>query len=51
MKIINKNNLNIILLVWIIIPLFLSVPINIPNFENISIKRAGWSSNADWHED
>jgi hypothetical protein len=51
MKIINKNNLNIILLVWIIIPLFLSVPINIPNFESISIKRAGWSSNADWHEE
>ncbi len=49
MKKIQKNKLNIILLVWLIIPLFLSVPINIPNYENISIKHAGWSSNADWH--
>jgi len=51
MKKINKNNLNIILLVWIIIPLFLSVPKNTLNYENISIKHAGWGSNADWHEE
>jgi len=51
MKKIKKNNLTIILLVWIIIPLFLSVPINIPNFENISIISAGFGSNADWHEE
>ena len=51
MKIIKKNNLTIILLVWLIIPLFLSVPNFIPNFENISIKRAGFGSNVDWHEE
>jgi hypothetical protein len=51
MKKIKKNNLYIILLVWIIIPLFLSVPNNILNFETESIKSAGWGSNADWHEE
>ena len=51
MKVINKKNLNIILLISIIIPLFLSVPNKILNYEIGSIKRAGWSSNADWHEE
>ncbi|MHA1471778.1 MAG: hypothetical protein ACTSQW_01625 [Promethearchaeota archaeon] len=51
MKIIKKNNRNIILLVWLIIPLFLSVPNISLNYENDSIKRAGWTSNADWHEE
>ena len=51
MKKIKKNNLNIILLVWIIIPLFLSVPNDILNFETESIKSAGWGSNIDWHEE
>ncbi|MEE9376889.1 MAG: hypothetical protein V3V33_02515 [Candidatus Lokiarchaeia archaeon] len=51
MKVIKKKNLNIILLISIIIPLFLSVPNNTLNYENVSIKRAGWSSNADWHEE
>jgi len=51
MKIIKKNNLTIILLAWLIIPLFLSVPIISLNYENTPIKRAGWSSNADWHEE
>ena len=49
MKKINKNNLNFIFLVWIIIPLFLSVPKNTLNSENVSINHAGWGSNADWH--
>ena len=46
---IKKNNLSIILLVWLIIPLFLSVPNNILNYEIGSIKHAGWGSNTDWH--
>ncbi|MHA1156723.1 MAG: hypothetical protein ACTSQK_11505 [Candidatus Heimdallarchaeota archaeon] len=51
MKKIKKKNLHIILLVWIIIPLFLSVPNNILNYEMGPIKHAGWGSNEDWHED
>ena len=51
MKIIKKNNLNIILIIWLIIPLFLSVPNNSLNFETNSIKCADWGSNADWHEE
>jgi hypothetical protein len=46
-----RNNLSIILLLWIIIPLFFSVPNSIINYENISIKLADWGSNADWHEE
>ena len=51
MKKIKKNILNITLLVWMVIPLFLAVPNNIHNFETESIKSAGWGSNADWHEE
>lgn len=51
MKKIKKNKLYIILLVWIIIPLFLSVPNNILNYEIRYIKHASWGSNADWHEE
>jgi len=51
MKKIKKKNLTIILLVWIIIPLFLSVPNIFLNYEIGNIKRAGWVSNADWHEE
>ena len=51
MKKIKKKNLTIILLVWIIIPLFLSVPNIFLNYEIGYIKRAGWGSNADWHEE
>ena len=51
MKIIKKKNLTIILLVWLIIPLFLSVPKNSFNYEDVSVKRAGWGSNADWYEE
>jgi len=49
MKIMKKKNLNTLLLIWLIIPLFLSIPNNSLNYEIGSIKRAGWSSNADWH--
>jgi len=49
MKIIKKKKLTIILLISLIIPFFLSVPISSLNYDNTPIKRAGWSSNADWH--
>ena len=49
MKKINKNIQNFIFLVLILIPLFLSIPKNTLNYENASIKSAGWGSNADWH--
>jgi hypothetical protein len=46
-----RKNLNFILLAWIVIPIFLSFPIKILNYEIGSIKYAGWGSNADWHEE